>query len=490
MALDAAKVAEIKVRLAAEIDACVADLNALCPDILARYKTNTKHGKAGEYKKNVRTGVPHLKADVLRTHLREVAEKQGLGSDNLPVTPTGKLGTALDTWREIAPEAPLVKAWCGMADAAKLHQFLCQLQGQTSVHPEYRALVRTGRTSCSKPNMQQMPREPWFRSLFVARPGHKLVIVDYAAIELRTLAAVCLDRYGKSVLADTIKAGRDPHAYTAAMVQGLSYEDFLARKRGDPAGFKRARQAAKAINFGVPGGLGAPKLAAYAKANYGVEMSLAEASTLRDKLVTVVYPELQTYLSDDFVGRLAKGLVCPRSELEAVMGLPAGEEGRGLWRSVEKIICGSTKKVDGSPYNPTWQARVWEALQACNQRPELAAALAEWKGSRWLHGQLCGDAAVTLTGRVRGGVSYCEARNTPFQGLAADGAKVALWRLWKAGYKIVAFVHDEIVCEVPAETAERDKEAIERIMIEAMSSVLQCDIPVEVEGHVAEAWTK
>ena len=36
---------------------------------------------------------------------------------------------------------------------------------------------------------------------------------------------------------------------------------------------------------------------------------------------------------------------------------------------------------------------------------------------------------VEHSGRVRGGVSYTRARNTPFSGLAADGAKLALWNL-------------------------------------------------------------
>ncbi len=59
------------------------------------------------------------------------------------------------------------------------------------------------------------------------------------------------------------------------------------------------------------------------------------------------------------------------------------------------------------------------------------------------------------------------------QGLAADGAIHALWDLWRAGYKIVNFIHDEIICEVledenlPARVAE-----IQRLMIEGMQKVV------------------
>ena len=57
------------------------------------------------------------------------------------------------------------------------------------------------------------------------RPGHLFLIVDYSFIELRTLAAVCEARYGRSRLADVIRAGIDPHCYTAAMFEGMELDD-------------------------------------------------------------------------------------------------------------------------------------------------------------------------------------------------------------------------------------------------------------------------
>ncbi len=36
-----------------------------------------------------------------------------------------------------------------------------------------------------------------------------------------------------------------------------------------------------------------------------------------------------------------------------------------------------------------------------------------------------------------------------FQGLAADGAILGLWSIWRAGFKVVAFIHDQVVVEVP-----------------------------------------
>ena len=47
----------------------------------------------------------------------------------------------------------------------------------------------------------------------------------------------------------------------------------------------------------------------------------------------------------------------------------------------------------------------------------------------------------TLTGRVRNRCSFCSACNADFQGLAADGAKLALWEVAKRGYQICNFIH-------------------------------------------------
>src|SRR5262249_39006213 len=153
----------------------------------------------------------------------------------------------------------------------KLLQFIPHLR-QGTVHPDYQVLTRGGRASCRNPNVQQIPREGGFRQLFGASPGHFLLVVDYSCIELRTLAATCLRRYRWSDLAEVIRAGVDPHAHTAAMMLNLPSDEFLAWK-GDPERkeqYDTARQASKAVNFGVPGGLGAASLVRYATATYGV----------------------------------------------------------------------------------------------------------------------------------------------------------------------------------------------------------------------------
>ena len=60
--------------------------------------------------------------------------------------------------------------------------------------------------------------------MVMAPPGHVFIKADFSFIELVTFAAYCYRRYGFSKLGDTIKAERDPHCYTAALLLGMSYD--------------------------------------------------------------------------------------------------------------------------------------------------------------------------------------------------------------------------------------------------------------------------
>jgi len=76
------------------------------------------------------------------------------------------------------------------------------------------------------------------------------------------------------------------------------------------------------------------------------------------------------------------------------------------------------------------------------------------------------------------------------QGLAADGAIYALWKLMGAGYQIVNFIHDEVIIEVPEDehlpAAIAD---IERLMIAGMHEVVP-GANVRVETEVRRSFSK
>jgi hypothetical protein len=79
---------------------------------------------------------------------------------------------------------------------------------------------------------------------------------------------------------------------------------------------------------------------------------------------------------------------------------------------------------------------------------------------------------------------------TTVQGLSADGAKVALWWCFLQGYCAVAFIHDEIIFELPLDSnLQAFVHDIERLMVNAMQSVMPL-VRVSVEGALFTRWDK
>lgn len=422
----------------------------------------------------------------------------------LPQTSVGELAVTLTAWQSQAPRHRFVELWLALFRCAKQINWLTQLEARVNartgcVHPLWTPLKRNGRSGCGAPNLQATPRAPGCRELFCARPGHVFLCIDYSYIELCTLAAVCERRYGQSALADAIRRGVDPHSYTAAAFEHMSVEQFEAARRTDPR-LDAVRQKAKAINFGIPGGEGADTLRDYVAAGYGITMTADEAAAYRERVVTEIYPELQLYLADDALPLLADGLGCTVDEVWRQFNLGRKTDMHKFARTllgIRHVIQGRSFRTDGYPFKRSFVARVWQGLAALNRREHLQSLIARYEGGDELYAHLFGAHVATLTGRVRGGVSYTRARNTPFSGLAADGAKLALWDLVHSNYRVVAFVHDELLVELPLERAPASPYAntllhartIERILIDAMATVCP-DIPIKCEFALSRRWSK
>ncbi len=144
------------------------------------------------------------------------------------------------------------------------------------IHADFRQIgAPTGRFSCSKPNLQQIPHEDAYRRCFRGESGRKLVIADYSQIELRILADFSQD---KNFIA-AFESGRDFHAATAAQVFGIKAEDVTPDQRS----------FAKRLNFGVVYGIGASRFALMT----GLSQADAE-NTLRKYFAT--YPQMDQWL--------------------------------------------------------------------------------------------------------------------------------------------------------------------------------------------------
>ena len=307
-------------------------------------------------------------------------------SDLLPKTESGDLSSKSDDLSSFRNHA-FIDSYLEYQSLEKATSFV---KGITSniVHPRYNLLVNTGRTSCSKPNFQQLPKFGGIREMFIPTSSEDtFIMTDYAAVELATLAQVTYNTFGYSTMRDKINEGKDLHKYYGTIYYGKNEEDIT----------KAERQTCKAPNFGFSGGLGVDTFIEFSR-GYGLELTREVAQEMKDAWFDA-FPEMRDYMK--------------------------------------------------------------------NEKGEV----------------------FTLTGRKRGNTTFCAEKNTPFQGLAADGAKLAMYNLDKEGFKIVGFCHDEIVCQVPKKNVEKMLLRQEKIMVDSMREVVP-DVLIGVESMVSPFYTK
>jgi hypothetical protein len=126
-----------------------------------------------------------------------------------------------------------------------------------------------------------------------------------------------------------------------------------------------------------------------------------------------------------------------------------------------------------------------------------------WQLWDWLdHAQDAHDQGFVIipqSQRKRGRVSFTQACNTPFQGLASDGAKEALFRVALEcfsdtdsplyGSRPVVFIHDEIIIEAPEYKAQSAAKRLQEVMIDAMQTFCP-DTPIEASPTLMRLWSK
>jgi DNA polymerase-1 len=201
-----------------------------------------------------------------------------------PRTPkSGKLSTRRADLVEGAAAYPLLQA---LVDIGRIEKQLStygeRLAARISpvtgrIHASYRvAGAISGRSTCSKPNMQNIPDAqpveglPSFRTLFVARPGYVFVAADWASMELRAAAFVAED----DAMTRAFERGEDLHALTARTMLGLDQAGWLGLPE---EARKQHRKHAKPVNFGRLYGQGARGLVASAREQYGLILDLDTA---------------------------------------------------------------------------------------------------------------------------------------------------------------------------------------------------------------------
>lgn len=325
---------------------------------------------------------------------------------NPPPTEKGDVSCSKQTLEESGDD-DLVRFMGVAGTEAQLTRYLPVLQEAARVPLNVRPniLIANGRSSYDG-IIQTFPREGPIRECFESRPGYTWCSVDWAAVEMSTLAQVCLWTVGESKLADAINDGKDPHSLFGAEMTGSTYAEFLAQVKAGQKVQVDIRQATKGADFGLPGMMGAFKLAlAMRKNGFRVCQLMRTAERCGEEKIT------------EYKGHVyspcCKACVLASEEL---------------------------KKF--------YLYRMWHEMP---------------KYFNWVTGKLetSDELEQFVSKRVRGGLNAPAAANTLFSGLAADMFKSALRQITRECYldsasplfgsRIALATHDETMLEIPDE---------------------------------------
>lgn len=199
-------------------------------------------------------GVPSVSSDVLANYFGNPVV-----DDLLEYRRLTKLETFIKSWEEI--------------------------QVDDRIYPSFNITARTGRTTCSNPNIQQIPQDKNVRNLIEARPGWKIKEQDYSQIELRVASMFS----GDANMQHAYQSGSDLHSKTTELLFGDT-------SSLSPQEQKRKRTEAKSMNFGFLYGMSAKTFVDYAK-GYGLNITEEESEGFRNNFFKA-YPTLLQWHED------------------------------------------------------------------------------------------------------------------------------------------------------------------------------------------------
>ena len=242
---------------------------------------------------------------------------------------------------------------------------------------------------------------------------------------------------------DVINADIDPHRWFAGLMMKLPWHTTDLSRANDkewvawlmnrlkkevPSSY---RQNAKFANFGLPGGLQDDSFYKYCRAGGG-NLTFEEAKEIR-----------------------------------------------GMWMSTFTEINEHLEPESATP--KLAKARIGEQFEDKDQS-------SDGEDSESQFGNYIGR---TWTGMKRANCSKTSACNFAFQGLVAQGAKIAGFELIKAGFQcnLHNFVHDEYNYSLPGNMLAEGIGMVEKLMVQGMKVVIP-DVKVKVETSVMFHWDK
>jgi DNA polymerase I-like protein with 3'-5' exonuclease and polymerase domains len=138
--------------------------------------------------------------------------------------------------------------------------------------------------------LHQTKRDPMYRSLVVAPPGHTLVEFDAAGQEFRWMAIAS----GDPTMLRLCQPGEDPHSFMGARVNGVEYKTLMKLVEDKDPKAKEMRQLGKVGNLSLQYRTSALKFRSVARVQYSLDMDEGTARLIHGEY-RAAYREVPTY---------------------------------------------------------------------------------------------------------------------------------------------------------------------------------------------------
>ena len=381
--------------------------------------------------------------------LHEIEKSRGI---TLPRTPSGQISKTEESINKWDIDHPFITAYKRRSyintilSAHINRKFISDIDSR--VHPYFNCMLPTERFSSSKPNVQNPHKADGIRGQYVPEEGNVLIGSDYSQVELCALAESNFKAFGYSLQGDKINKDVCIHTDMAGDYYNIPYDELKRRRKEGDKEADKMRDNAKVPNFGYPGGMGPLTLYKNAQADGHKDYTVDMAREMKD-LWFEKNPEMKDHLN-------------PEVDKEFT-----DKEVRKYCRK---------HNIELKKYN-------LENLRKHLENEEVGDVFGEIKHLQRFR-------ADTYTGFTVRNRTYCQACNVKFQAPAAEGGKEALFDLIMNGFKVVNFIHDEFLAEIPLnDNLQENVRRFEDIMVGGMKKIVP-DYKIKCESALMMRWAK
>lgn len=341
------------------------------------------------------------------------------------------------------------------------------------IHASFNSLgAKTGRMSCSNPNMQQIPsKNSEIRMLFTSSEGNTLVGADFSQQEPRLLAAYS----GDDRMINSYKEDKDLYAVMGQAVYHNNYEDNLEHY---PDGSKfeegtKRRKAMKTVLLGIMYGMGTSKL------SNSIHVSKEEAQEIINSFYDG-FSGVSNWINDGKKSAKTNGYV---------------EDFWGRRRRLNDALLPEWEAIDNSfsGFNPLLGITVKRRSKKAEEYLERLKSIKSKKDEYSILSDAKKDNITVISHSAEIGRALRQCVNARIQGSAATMTKKAMIllhnddELKSLGFHLLLSVHDELIGECPIENADKAAERLSYLMSHCVPEV---KVPFKCDAEVEKSWYK